>query len=165
MTALDVVGVDLQAGLAGHLSLLREEKVLVFLVSVGLVGSGPNQHSAAKNGFGLPIQDALVEEAARPVGLRMLDVDVVVDMLAARCHVEAVQGAGAAGRVQQHLDVVPGDGCAPGVERGGENAVLTLVNAADRHVKRPLALQEKLVVLDLGPVTDDDLRHGVGEVA
>ncbi len=133
-------------------------------MGVGLHCSRPDQDRAPENRPRLPIENAPVVQAARRVGLCVVDVDVVVDVLRARRNVEAVQEAGAARPIQQNAEIVPANGGSPRERHRGERAVPSLVDAAGPHVESVRTLQEEPVVLDLRPISEDDLRHGVGEV-
>jgi len=83
VAALHVIGVDEQAGLTVHLGLFRQQEVFIGLLGVGLLGVLANGYVAAEDRSRLPVQDALVEQPAGAVRFGVVDVEVVIDVLAA----------------------------------------------------------------------------------
>src|SRR5439155_10547948 len=163
VAALHVVCVDLQAGLAVYLRLGREQQVLVFLVGVRLYRARPNEDGTTKDGASPLIQDAIVVEPAGVVRLRVVDGQVVVDVLAARGDVQAEQAAVRARSVHQDTEVVAGQRGAGGEGGRAEAAIARLPHARHAHVVGA-AVKQDSVMLSLRSVLKGYLSDGVVEV-
>src|SRR5688572_26087808 len=67
VTALDIISVNQQAGLAICLGVVGQEQVFIGLVSVGLLSVFTHYHVPPEDRPGAPVQDALVVETAGAV--------------------------------------------------------------------------------------------------
>ena len=85
-------------------------------------------------------------------GLAWSNVDVVVDVLCARGHVEAIEGTDTSRGVQQHQQVLAGQGCSTGKGAGGEAAILSLLDPGDSYVERLRTLAHQAAMVDLSAV-------------
>src|SRR5262249_22443077 len=93
VSALDVIGKDLQLRLGVDHGILGQEQVLVGLLGVRLLSVLVYVDLAVEPPLRSPGEDALVELAAAAVRLLVVDPGVVVGVLAVVHEVEAIEGA------------------------------------------------------------------------
>src|SRR5690606_25133662 len=112
VTALDVVGIDLELRPRVDLRLLGEEQIVAALAGVDLLRPGANEQLAAKDPAAVAVGNAAKRGFASRVRRRVIDVDLVVDMPAGRCdeHAEKVRARAWAGELD--VDVVTSDASA-----------------------------------------------------
>ena len=81
MTALHIVGIDLQHGLSVHTRRRGGAEVGIGLVADGLLGALTNQDAAGKGSHGAVVQHIFIQLVALAVGNLMVYEGVIVHML------------------------------------------------------------------------------------
>src|SRR6185312_11855279 len=91
--ALHIVSINLKLRLGINLRVVRKQQVAVGLLGVRLLRVFVNDDPSMENAVSLPVQNPVVKLAAVAVRTRVLDEHVVVHVLAAIGHEEAVDQA------------------------------------------------------------------------
>jgi hypothetical protein len=141
-----------------------EEQVAVHLLGVRLLGAGAHPHEAGEHATGAPVEDPLVQLAARAVRAGVVDPRVGVREPRPVHHEQAVQHALPALGLEGHVDVVAADRRPEAEGVVGEAGVPPEPGGQGRDVEGLPALALELVVVDEGVVVQDDLGDRVGEV-
>src|SRR5262249_18120411 len=106
VSALHVVGVDLELGLGVDLRVVGEQQVAVGLLGVGLLRVRVNDDAPVEDAVGALVEDAVIKLAAAAVRAGMLDEHVVVHVLGAAPDEEAVDEALAAFPREHRMNVI-----------------------------------------------------------
>ena len=165
MSTLDVVGKDLQLRLGVDHGVLGQQQVLVGLLGVRLLSVLVHVDLAVENPLRSAGEDAFVELAAAAVRLLVVDPGVVVGVLAAVQQVEAIEGAIAAFSGEHGVGVVPDERATQCNGTGREHRAAVQLRLRGGDVEGSVSLFHQLVVGQHGALADDDLGHGIGEVA
>src|SRR3989442_4208965 len=104
--ATNIVGVNLQLRFGMDGGVFGKNEIPVCLLGVSLLRVRTNDDLPVKNRGGCSAEDALIQLMARAMGLRMIDHRVIVDMLAARRQIKAIDGSFRSFR-EDGIDVVP----------------------------------------------------------
>src|SRR6185437_11028772 len=110
------------------------------------------------------VEHSLVQLARKTIRLGVNDLRLVVAVLLAVEHVEAVERRAAAGAGERGVDVRPRERAAGAEREGDEVAVAPLARFGRAHVKGAPAFALHLVVAERGTVSDERLRYRVGEI-
>ena len=137
--------------------------MLVRLVGVGLLGIRPHDDPPVEDRAGRAVEHTLEQLLARAARDRVVDRDVVIDVLAAVRDVQAGDGGAAALALEPHGERRAGE---PRAERrlaGRERAVALEGGVDGRHVKGRGALFLEHVVVEGGAGAYRQLGHRVHE--
>ena len=128
---------------------------------VGLLGVGSDDDFAVEHRARRAIQHAFVELAAHAPRFGVVDARMVIYVLPAISHVQAVERSVAALRVEARCDVVARKRRTEGERAGREMATLPLSRMNNANVKRAPRFLLQLAVLDLRALLDFDPRRGI----
>jgi hypothetical protein len=106
VSALDIIGVDLELRLGVNLCVIGKQQVAIRLLGVGLLRVFVHYNAPVKDAMRMSIQNAVIELAAAAMRTGVLDMHVVVEMLPSISNKEAVDQALAAFSAKDGMHIV-----------------------------------------------------------
>ena len=83
MVAFDVVGIDFEHGLSVHVGVRRHTQVGIGFDRLGFLSIRSHQDASGEGSDGFSVQHIFIEDVALTIRHRMVDDEMVVDMLQA----------------------------------------------------------------------------------